>query len=100
MVRWVYIASIDQSLNVGHLEGDMTSGEAYFFNPGNFQSGMTAKECCLAAFPAAGEIAPSIQREDLGAYSVHHRRYTEYFHFMAKEELKNKSFFIYEEQIQ
>lgn len=67
MVRQVYIPYIDQSQNVGHLEGDMTSGGAYFFNQGNFQSGMTAKECCLAAFPAAGEIDPSIQEEDLGA---------------------------------
>lgn len=61
---------------VCHSEGDMTLGETYFFIQGNFQSGMTAKEYCLAVFPAAGEIDPSTQ-EDLGAYhSVYHARYT------------------------
>lgn len=73
---WVFTSYTDQSVGVGHPEGDTTLGEAYVFSQGNFQSGNTVKEYCLAVFPAAGEIDPSTQ-EDLGAYhSVYHARYT------------------------
>lgn len=73
----VFISNIDLSQDVGNPEEDMTLDEAYFFSQSNFQSGMTAKECCLVVFPAAGETDPSIQKEDLGAYhSIHHKRYT------------------------
>ena len=72
----VFTSYIDQSLVVGHPEGDMTLGEAYFLSQSNFQSGKTAKESCLAIFPAAGETDPPTP-EDLGAYhSVYHARYT------------------------
>lgn len=55
----VFISYPDGSLDVGPPEGDMTLGEAFFFSQGNLQRGRTAKEGCLAALPAAGEVNPS-----------------------------------------
>lgn len=71
----VFTSYIDQSVGVGHPEGDMTLGEAYVFTQVNFQSENTVKKYCLKVFPASGEIDPSTQ-EDMGAYhSVYHARY-------------------------